>query len=383
MNAGATVSVDGAGSAGKARSTGANPQGSATQADGSFAGLMGTAQASRAAAPGESAAPEGEPDGAAPTSAEAATGTAAQARPAASAECSRDGDDATAESDDAEATACPAQVLVLLGLTPPPVSAATAAGPQPARGESRASPAEALTAHVDGSSLETLADTLRALPTGLDYRGDARPVPGSPMELAALLGLAGTAGGIASTAADAVSTAPALQGLESGTGTGGGQVAEAARARGPAQPTAAQAPPTALLQNPVGSQAWSDELGARLATMVDRGEQLATLQLTPDELGPVEVRIALREGEATVWFGAQAVETRAALEQALPRLRELFASGGLALAHAAVNSDTPGDPQRALANSSLARARREGGEVAEQPITTAVAIRRGLLDLYA
>jgi hypothetical protein len=82
MNAGATVSVDGAGSAGKARSTGANPQGSATQADGSFAGLMGTAQASRAAAPGESAAPEGEPDGAAPTSAEAATGTTQRPRPA-------------------------------------------------------------------------------------------------------------------------------------------------------------------------------------------------------------------------------------------------------------------------------------------------------------
>ena len=49
--------------------------------------------------------------------------------------------------------------------------------------------------------------------------------------------------------------------------------------------------------------------------MIDRGEQVASLRLTPENLGPLDVRIAVREGETTVWFGASHPETRAALEQ--------------------------------------------------------------------
>jgi flagellar hook-length control protein FliK len=138
-----------------------------------------------------------------------------------------------------------------------------------------------------------------------------------------------------------------------------------------------------VLQSPLGSAPWRDELGGRLTLMLDRGEQFATLQLTPEDLGPLEIRIALREGEATVWFGSQAPEARAAIEQALPRLRELFAAGGLSLADAGVFSGSPEDPQRSRSASSLARAARESGDDAGMQVAADPRVRRGLLDLYA
>ena len=69
------------------------------------------------------------------------------------------------------------------------------------------------------------------------------------------------------------------------------------------------------MRAPLGSAAWADELGARVTWMVDRGEQVASLRLSPENLGPVEVRIAMREGETSVWFGAAHADTRAAIEQ--------------------------------------------------------------------
>src|SRR6202008_3121695 len=86
------------------------------------------------------------------------------------------------------------------------------------------------------------------------------------------------------------------------------------------------------LRAPVGTHAWTQQLGDELAWMAQQGRDSASLKLSPEHLGPLEVRISMREGEASVWFGAANADTRSALEQALPRLRELFASQGLALA---------------------------------------------------
>ena len=141
-----------------------------------------------------------------------------------------------------------------------------------------------------------------------------------------------------------------------------------------------QKPPE--LRAPAGSPAWADELGSRVTWMIDRGQQLASLSLTPENLGPLEVRIAVREGETTVWFGAANADTRAALEQSLPRLREMLGASGLALATAGVFSHTPRDPQRGFPAAALARASQEAG--AEPLVSTVTAVTgRGLIDLYA
>jgi flagellar hook-length control protein FliK len=136
------------------------------------------------------------------------------------------------------------------------------------------------------------------------------------------------------------------------------------------------------LRAPLGTPAWTDELGSRVTWMLEQGEQVASLRLSPENLGPLDVRIAVREGETTVWFGAVQPETRAALEQSLPRLREMLGASGLALANAGVFSQTPRDPQRGFTAAALARAAVEGGA---DPALAGVngVTHRGLVDLYA
>lgn len=153
----------------------------------------------------------------------------------------------------------------------------------------------------------------------------------------------------------------------------------AAGARPAADASPRPAPPPVPV--PLQSPDWNREFAARVGWMVERGEQFASIQLTPEELGPVEVRLAIREGEASIWFGAAQADTRAAIEQALPRLREMLAASGLALADAGVFHDSPRDPRHGLVRAD---ARRAGGESAEPVQELRVRYRRnGLIDDYA
>jgi len=98
---------------------------------------------------------------------------------------------------------------------------------------------------------------------------------------------------------------------------------------------------TMALSSPVGSSAWTDELGAKVTWMAHQGIESASLQLSPEHLGPVQVTISVHEGQASVWFGAAQPDTRTALQQSLPQLRQLFASQGLSLADTGVSREPP------------------------------------------
>jgi flagellar hook-length control protein FliK len=109
----------------------------------------------------------------------------------------------------------------------------------------------------------------------------------------------------------------------------------------------AAAPPSATLSAPVGSSGWNEQLGTQLTWMVSKGVQNASLQMAPQHLGPVQVSISVHHGQASVWFGAAQAETRQALSQALPQLRAMFASQGLALTDSGVSQNAPRDSRRA------------------------------------
>jgi flagellar hook-length control protein FliK len=134
------------------------------------------------------------------------------------------------------------------------------------------------------------------------------------------------------------------------------------------------------LRSPVGSAAWTEELGTQLTWMSRHGQDSASLRLSPDHLGPVEVRIEVRDGATSVWFGAAHADTRSALEQSLPRLRELFAASGLLLADAGVARDAPRQNTRPGAPISL------GGTSNEPTITSSkvspASSHSGLVDTY-
>lgn len=77
-------------------------------------------------------------------------------------------------------------------------------------------------------------------------------------------------------------------------------------------------------------------LGERLVMMADNGLQSARIKLYPERLGPLDIRVQVDDDGAKVWFHAQHGQTREALEQALPRLREMFAEQGLELVRSEV-----------------------------------------------
>ena len=138
------------------------------------------------------------------------------------------------------------------------------------------------------------------------------------------------------------------------------------------------------LASQVGTSDWSDELGTKLTWMAQQGIQSASLQLSPEHLGPLQVNISVHDGQASVWFGAAQPDTRAALQQSLPQLRQLFANQGLTLADAGVSRESPrGQDRQSSARSGIAAGSGDCGRQRElRHGHTAATGGLGLLDTY-
>jgi hypothetical protein len=83
--------------------------------------------------------------------------------------------------------------------------------------------------------------------------------------------------------------------------------------------------PSAAVSIPVGERGWERAFGERVVWLVGQQVQAAEVRLNPPHLGPVEVRLSLTGQDASVSFTVSHAATRDAIEQAIPRLRDLFA----------------------------------------------------------
>lgn len=88
---------------------------------------------------------------------------------------------------------------------------------------------------------------------------------------------------------------------------------------------------------PLHDAGWGSELGSRVVQMSGQQLQSARIQLSPAELGPITVNLVVDDGSAELTFHAQHGLTRDAIEQALPRLREMLNDNGLTLGNATVS----------------------------------------------
>jgi flagellar hook-length control protein FliK len=108
-----------------------------------------------------------------------------------------------------------------------------------------------------------------------------------------------------------------------------------------APPATATTPPqsftSASLGVPVGEPAWADAFGDQVLVLAGKQVQRAEIRLHPAELGPIQVQITVEDDATTLAFTAQHAVTREAIEQALPRLRELFGDQGLSLLNTTVS----------------------------------------------
>ena len=178
-------------------------------------------------------------------------------------------------------------------------------------------------------------------------------------------------------------SAPAPHATTTPGSTDGAQAAAALQAAGLTRTESPLGSATLSIQAPMGSAAFADEVSARVTGLAQSGITQAQLQLSPADLGPVQVHITLQAGQASVWFGANHADTRAALEQSLPRLRELFAGAGLPLTDSGVFREPP-QQQQAQSLGTAGTASTSGSDPLTAPTVTPVSnIRLSLLDTYA
>lgn len=146
---------------------------------------------------------------------------------------------------------------------------------------------------------------------------------------------------------------------------------------------ASQALQTAAALVP-GEPGWQDALAQRLGWMLEGRLGQVEIALDPPELGPLQVRISTQNDQAQVHFISAQGAVRDALEQALPRLREMLEAQGLQLAQA----DVSDHGQRHPSSSGSAvpyHAARQNTEVAEGEQSEAAPLTRrhdGLVDAY-
>ncbi|MDB5755261.1 MAG: hypothetical protein JWR56_1689 [Massilia sp.] len=141
----------------------------------------------------------------------------------------------------------------------------------------------------------------------------------------------------------------------------------------------------------VGTPAWDNQVGQKIVWMVAGKEQSASLTLNPPDMGPMQVVLSVTNDQATVTFSAAQPEVRQALENAMPKLREMMSESGIALGNATVNAGSPDQRQAQQGEQSRGGGSggRFGGGGAEMAIPAAAArpVRQsggeGLVDTFA
>lgn len=81
-------------------------------------------------------------------------------------------------------------------------------------------------------------------------------------------------------------------------------------------------------------------MGERILMMSAGNLQVAEIQLDPPELGSLQVRLQIQHEQVSLSFSSPHAAVRDALEQQMPRLREMLAEQGLNLENSTVAEDS-------------------------------------------
>lgn len=110
----------------------------------------------------------------------------------------------------------------------------------------------------------------------------------------------------------------------------------------------------AQVQTSVFSPDWGGQIAEKLVWFSVNNIRSAELQLDPPELGPLQVRINIQNDQTSIHFTSQHSSVREALDQSLPRLREIFVDNGLNLADVDVSDQSSKQSQQTLEQQTAA-----------------------------
>lgn len=140
----------------------------------------------------------------------------------------------------------------------------------------------------------------------------------------------------------------------------------------------------------VGHRGWANEVGSQVAWMIGKNESKAELVLTPPSLGKLGVSIQVNGDQTTAHFVAASQATRDALEQAMPRLREVLQQAGINLGETNVSTSSDQRAHDGQGGSGQRSGRGSGGgddastvSAVGQGATTWVRSGAGAIDTFA
>ncbi|HMM77660.1 MAG TPA: flagellar hook-length control protein FliK [Gammaproteobacteria bacterium] len=139
---------------------------------------------------------------------------------------------------------------------------------------------------------------------------------------------------------------------------------------------------------PVHTPRFAEGFNQQVVVLAQHGIQQAQLSLTPPDLGPVDVRITIAHDEASVQIAAPSGVAREAIQEALPKLKEMMEQSGLRLNDANVfaqlpQRDSPGAQQRAEWWQQQQQLNGGARGVADEALAPVVSRHLGLVDAYA
>lgn len=142
---------------------------------------------------------------------------------------------------------------------------------------------------------------------------------------------------------------------------------------------------------PLTSTGWPSEFSQKIVWMSTQQNHTAELHLNPPDLGPLNVSLKISDNQATALFTSPHGVVRDAIENALPKLRDMLADNGIMLGNATVSDQAPRDrsAEGFMNHSSGTNAHRMTGETPGLDDTAAVTQTRpmqrhnGMVDTFA
>ena len=148
-----------------------------------------------------------------------------------------------------------------------------------------------------------------------------------------------------------------------------------------------QALPTATITETFGRPAWSQGIGKQIVWMVNQNIGSAEIRLNPAHLGPIEVLIDMSDDQVNVSMSSRHAIVREAMEQALPKLREMLDENGYTLSDTDISKHSFAEQREQSADNNrnrlphAAAAQPVAADTVGQPVET-TASATGMVDYY-
>lgn len=153
-----------------------------------------------------------------------------------------------------------------------------------------------------------------------------------------------------------------------------------------AQSTATQSTATVrqtAIPQAIHDNSWRDAFAEKVLWMSNQNIHHAKVQINPPELGPLEVMLKMNQQHASLVIHTPNAATKETLEDAMPRLRELFEQQGMSLTDADISDSRQGGTEGSTASEEGETFSPSGTSVSEENAQSqTIRAPRGLVDYF-